>query len=149
MATSKRRKCSNDPNSFCYIFCGELTFPTQKREINDTVRSLYHAYFGIQLCDQDKEWAPHIVCQNCFINLNNWSRNKLKSLQFGIPMIWREPTNHIDGCYFSMVKTLGFKQKNNSRIENPSTPSAIRHVQHCVEILVSVFNNIALLLLCK
>ena len=95
----------------------------------------------MQLGDQDKEWAPHIVCQKCFINLNNWSRNKLKSLPFGIPMIWREPTNHIDDCYFCMVKTLGFNQKNKSRIQYPSIPSAIRPVQHCDEIPVSVFKR--------
>ena len=86
MANSKRRKCSNDPNSFCYI-CGVLIFPTEKREINGTVQSLYHGYFGMQLGHQNKEWAPHTVCQKCFINLNNLSRNKLKSLPFGIPMI--------------------------------------------------------------
>ena len=89
---SSRRKCSNDPNSFCYI-CGEFTFQTQKRAIDATVRNLYFAYFGMQLGDQDKEWSPHIVCQKCFINLHNWSRNKLKSLPFGIHMIWREPIN--------------------------------------------------------
>ena len=95
----------------------------------------------MQLGDQDKEWSPHIVCQKCFMNLNNWSRNKLESLPFGIPMIWREPTNHIDDCYFCMVKTLGFNQKNKSRIQYPSIPSAIRPVQHSDEILISVLKQ--------
>ena len=54
---SSNRKCSNDPNSSCYI-CGEFTFLTQKRAIDVTVRNLYFANFGMQLGDQDKEWSP-------------------------------------------------------------------------------------------
>ena len=51
------------------------------------------------------------------------------------------PTNHIDDCYFCLVKTLGFNQRNKSRIQYPSIPSAIRPVQHCDEIWVSVFKR--------
>ena len=95
----------------------------------------------MQLGDQDKEWSPHIVCQKCFMNLHNWSRNKLKSLPFGIPMIWREPTNHIDDCYFCIVKTVGFNQKNKSRIQYPSIPSAIRRVPHSDEIPIQALKK--------
>ena len=87
MACLKRRKCINDPNKFCYI-CGELTFEHEKRAIDKTLYNLYHAYFGMPLGDQDKEWTPHIVCQACFINLYNWACKKLTSLPFGIPMVW-------------------------------------------------------------
>ena len=138
MVSARRRKCSDDPNSFCYI-CGELTFLSQKRVIDDTIRSLYHAYFGIQLGDQDKERSPHIVCQKCFINLNNWSRNKISSLPFGIPMIWREPKNHLDDCYFCMVKTSGFNLKNKSIIQYPSLPPAIRPVPHSNDVPIPPF----------
>ena len=70
---------------------------------------MYHAYFGMSLGDQDKEWVPHIVCQTCFINLYNWACKKLT------PMVWREPSNHHDDCYYCMVKTIGYNQKTNKK----------------------------------
>ncbi|GBM16525.1 hypothetical protein AVEN_148907-1 [Araneus ventricosus] len=45
-------------------------------------------------------------------------------------MIWREPTNHIDGCYFCMVPpaSVGFTKKKKRTIEYPNIPSALRPV---------------------
>ncbi|KAI6656053.1 hypothetical protein LOD99_1787 [Oopsacas minuta] len=62
-------------------------------------------------------------------------------MPFGIPMIWREPTNHFDDCYFWMVKSLGFNQKNKLRIQYPSLPSAIMPEQHSDEIPISIWKN--------
>ena len=25
----------------------------------------YHAYFGMPIGDQDKHWAPHVICEYC------------------------------------------------------------------------------------
>ncbi|KAI6658945.1 hypothetical protein LOD99_10864 [Oopsacas minuta] len=61
---SSRRKCSNDPNTFCYR-CGEYTLKDQRRGIPDFVRKAYFDYFKVKLGDQDKPWAPHIVCKTC------------------------------------------------------------------------------------
>ncbi|GBL84843.1 hypothetical protein AVEN_93868-1 [Araneus ventricosus] len=47
-------------------------------------------------------------------------------------MIWREPTNHIDDCYFCMVPPAsgGFTKKKKRTIEYPNIPSALQLVSH-------------------
>ncbi|GFT81650.1 uncharacterized protein TNCV_3674651 [Trichonephila clavipes] len=35
-------------------------------------RKVYFAYFGIKLGDQDKPWAPHVVCSLCVEELRQW-----------------------------------------------------------------------------
>ncbi|GBN87961.1 hypothetical protein AVEN_65749-1 [Araneus ventricosus] len=105
------RGCSNDPNKFCYI-CSELTIKKQQRNITDFMKKLYFAHFGVKLGDQDKSWAPHIVCCICVEELKQWLSGIQKSLRFGIPMIWRKPSNHIDDCYFCSLNVHGFNAKN-------------------------------------
>ena len=64
------------------------------------MRRAYKAYFQVPLGDQEKKWAPHIVCYNCEEMLRGWTKGKRKSLPFGIPMVWREPKDHLSDCYF-------------------------------------------------
>ena len=61
---SQRRRCLNDPDHFCFI-CGSYTLLKQQRNITDMVKKLYFSYFKLKLGDQDKKWAPHIVCETC------------------------------------------------------------------------------------
>ncbi|GBN18850.1 hypothetical protein AVEN_188287-1 [Araneus ventricosus] len=123
------RGCSNDPNKFCYI-CGELTIKKQQRNVTDFVKKLYFAYFGVKLGDQDKSWAPHNVCCICAEELKQWLSGKQKSLCFGIPMIWRKPSNHSDDCYFCSINVHGFNAKNRKGIVYPHIPSAMHPVPH-------------------
>jgi len=67
------KKCKNNPNSFCYI-CGEYTLPGKKSKLNKTIGASYKSYFGCEIGDQDKAWAPHICCLTCTANLNSWSK---------------------------------------------------------------------------
>lgn len=129
------RKCVNSPDIFCYI-CGKFTTADQKRAINSFVKRCYLAYFGCKLGDQDKSWAPHVVCRSCEEYLRLWFNGKRKSMPFGIPMIWREPKNHVDDCYFCMTNVRGFSKKNRNKIVYPNLPSAIRPVPHSDEIPV-------------
>lgn len=124
-------QCVNNPDQFCYI-CGNVTFASKKRPINSLVKTAYHHYFGIKLGHQDKTWAPHICCNSCFANLHGWINNNGRSMPFGIPMIWREPTNHVDNCYFCMVPPIkkGISRKKKLSIKYPNILSAIRPVPH-------------------
>ncbi|GFV20683.1 uncharacterized protein TNCV_777281 [Trichonephila clavipes] len=65
------RGCVNSPNCFCYI-CGSYTVKKQQRNISNCVQKVYFAYFGINLGDQDKSWAPHVVCSVCIEELRQW-----------------------------------------------------------------------------
>ena len=74
MATSfPRRRCLNSPNVFCYI-CGEYTLQLNRKRINEFVKCVYLAYFKVMLGDQDKVWAPNIVCKKCVEHLRQWTK---------------------------------------------------------------------------
>ena len=135
--SSQRRKCKNSPDCFCYI-CGHFTIKKQRIQVNKFVKKVYYAYFHVKLGDQDKCWAPHIVCKKCVETLRQWTHGK-KAMSFGIPMVWREPKNHVDDCYFCITQTQGFSSKSKHRIQYPSLDSAILPVPHSNEIPVPVF----------
>jgi len=61
MVTS-RWSCLLHSDVFCYI-CGEYTLKASRKPISEFVRRAYVSYFGVKLGDQDKPWAPHIVCK--------------------------------------------------------------------------------------
>jgi len=123
------RECVNSPDVFCYI-CGRFSTKEQRLAITTFVKQCYHAYFGCKLGDQEKSWAPHVVCKTCVEDLRHWYKGDGKCMPFGVPMIWREPTNHVSDCYFCMTKVKGFSKKNKQKIEYPNLPSAMRPVPH-------------------
>ena len=49
------------------------------------------AYFGFKVGNQNKQWAPHIGCKACVEHLRQLINGKKGSLQFGFPLVWREP----------------------------------------------------------
>ena len=93
------KKCTSSTNSFCYI-CGDFTVAGDRCNITMNIKKLYHAFFGIKLGDQDKDFAPYVACNSCASKLRMWYQKKLKSLPFGVPMVWREQQNHHNDCYF-------------------------------------------------
>ena len=108
--------CINSPDAFCYIW-GKFTYSSERKEISDFVKRAYLAYFGIPLGDQDKPWAPHTICSICYSLLLAWTTKKPNChLRFGIPMVWREPSNHKTYCYICLVETKGFSKKSKSAI---------------------------------
>lgn len=122
------RKCSNDPNSFCYI-CGELTFIKQRRNFTDLILKCYREYFGFSVAHQDKAWAPHICCCTCVKNLTDWYKG-LRHMPFAIPMIWTEPKDHVSDCYFCVTSIKGINPKAKHTVQYPNLSSAIRPVPH-------------------
>ena len=65
---------------------------SNRKGISEFVKCAYLAYFKVMLGDQDKAWAPHIVCKQCVEHSRQWTKKDRKSLCFGIPMVWHEPT---------------------------------------------------------
>ena len=66
--------------------------------MTDFVRKAYYAYFGLKLEDQGKPWDPVVVCKTYAERLRQWASGTRQSMGFGIPMVWREPMNHVDDC---------------------------------------------------
>lgn len=128
------RKCVNHPDNFCYV-CGELTFKSQRRCFTPLVRKCYQLYFGCSVGDQDKNWAPHYICCTCVKRLTGWANGE-RNMNFGVPMIWREPKDHSSDCYFCMTQIKGITSKSKHTVQYPNLPSAIRPVPHNAELPV-------------
>ena len=60
-------------------------------------------------------------------------------MRFEIRMIWREPRNHVDDCYFCITTAYGFNNKTKHKIQYPNLDSTISPVPHSTEIPVPVF----------
>ena len=138
MATSSRRSCVNDPDVFRYI-CGEYALEHNRKLITDFVKQ---AYFKVKLGDQDKSWAPHIVCKTCIKHLRQGTKKQRKGLRFAIPMVWREPKDHYSDCYFCGIKTKGIERKNRTSLTYPSLDSAIRPTPHSEGLPIPVFEGL-------
>ena len=106
------------------------------------MKQAYLAYFKLKLGDQDKSWAPHIVCKTCIEHLRQWTKKQRKGLRFAIPMVWREPKDHYSDCYFSGIKTKGINRKSRTSLTYPSLDSAIRPVPHSEELPIPVFKGL-------
>ena len=68
-------------------------------------------------------------------------------MPFAVPMIWREPTDHVNDCYFCLTPSMkkGFNRKKKSVIEYPNIPSAIRPIHHSDELPIPEPREIDLL----
>ena len=143
MAFRMRHHCRNKSDAFCYI-CGCYTLNHQRRNISLFVKRAYKAYFEVHFGIQNKQWAPHVECHNCEEMFWDWTKGKRRGLPFGVPMIWREPNNHVTDSYFCMVNTTGVWKKNRHKITYPNIPSAIRPVLHSEEVPVPVFKEACL-----
>ena len=135
MATS--RKCKISADIFCYI-CGQFTVKSQKRGITPLVRKAYELYFGCKVGDQDKSFAPHIICATCAVTLRGWLKGSHASMPFAVPMIWREQKDHISDCYFCLTDVSGFSSKNRDMIKYPNLVSAIGPVPHDLTLPIPI-----------
>jgi len=123
------------PDVFCYI-CGEYILKASRKPIFEFVKRAYVGYFGVKLRDQDKLWAPHIVCKTCTEHLRQWTNGKRSCLKFGVPMVWWEQKNHFDDCYFCAVNIIGINRNNHD------LPSARRLVPHSDLVPVPLFREL-------
>ena len=110
-----------------------------RKSITGFVRKAYFAYFGIKLGDQDKPWAPCVICKTCVERLWQWTSRTRQSMGFGIPMVWREPRNHVDDWYFCSINVTGVNKNKCKFLSNRSFPSAIRSVAHGADIPMPEF----------
>ena len=93
----------------------------------------------MKLGDQDKAWAPHMVCKSSTKCLRQWSKGKKTSLKYGIPMVWREPRNHVSDCYFCAIDVTGINRKNRKILKYPDLELARRPVAHSDECPVPIY----------
>lgn len=57
-------------------------------------------------------------------------------------MVWREPKNHFDDCYFCLVNINGINRNNHSKWTYPDLDSARRPVSHSDEMPIPTFHQL-------
>ena len=133
--TSKCQGCLNKANSFCYV-CGDFTAVAQHRTITSLLRTAYFHYFDCKIGDQDKSSAPHICYKSCYNGLTAWFNGKKVAFNFAVPMVWREPWNHADDCYFCLTNITSFNASSRKKIKYPNLRSAMKPVPHSDDLPV-------------
>ena len=83
-----------------------------------------------------------MACKTCAEYQRRWTNGKKSCLRFGIPIVWRDPTNHGTDCYLSVINLSGINRKNRSSLKYPDLQPARRPVAHCDEIPVHVFGEL-------
>ncbi len=61
-------------------------------------------------------------------------------MRFAIPLVWREPKNHVDDCYFCALNLKGINRKNRQTLFYRNLASAIRPVPHSEELPAPTFS---------
>ena len=67
-----------------------------------------------------------------------WFNGKKAAFNFAIPMVWREPRNHADDCYFCFTNITGFNASSRKKIKYPNLRSAIKPVPHSDDLPVPI-----------
>ena len=101
---------------------------SQKRTITPLIKNAYSLYFDCEIGDKDKIWAPpDIYCISCVASLTSWLNHKRSSIDFVIPVIWKELSNHVTDIHFFMTTpvTHGISKKKRLALTYPYIPSAM------------------------
>ncbi|KAL4107754.1 hypothetical protein QTP88_018046 [Uroleucon formosanum] len=114
---SSQRSCVNHPDVF-YCVYGEYTLKENRKTITNFVKKLILEH------------------------LRQWNNGKIRSPKFGIPMVWREPINHFDNCYFCIVNITSINRNNRSKWKYPDLASARWPVLHSDEIPIPTFHQL-------
>ena len=122
------RKCVNNPDNFCYIH-REVTFASRKCSITPTPKNILLVF---RLKVPGQKMGTYVCCTTCSSKLNVWVNEKGRCMPFGVPMVWRVPSNHSTDCYFCMVYPIqnGRKMKKKSTLVYPNMPLAIWPLPH-------------------
>lgn len=126
MNKTARKPCRVSPNRFCNI-CGEYVVKNDGRTLTATIKIAYFHFFGYKMVS-DKPWIPNVSCARCSYSLLEWYRGKPRALPFLTPMIWRQPENHHDNCYFCVINVSGYSKTNKRSISYPDLASVTKPV---------------------
>ena len=109
-----------------------MTLASQKRTITPVIKKAYHFYFVYKLGGQEQPWALHMFCTSCNAGLSSCLHGKRRAIQFDIPMIWGQPTDHVTNCYFCIIPSIdhGITKKKTQSMKYPNIPNALRPVPH-------------------
>lgn len=118
--------CNLNHNQFCFV-CARYLFSLNVRSV-DTVAFLkgYKDRFRIDASARNKLWSPDFCCGSCY---NTMIDSKRKN-NFESPVIWNEPQNHPNDCFFCKSKVSdGGNIRKAGSVTYPTGTSVILAVQ--------------------
>ncbi|GFV28546.1 uncharacterized protein TNCV_3984971 [Trichonephila clavipes] len=80
-------------------------------------KKVYFAYFGIKLGDQDKSWAPHVVCSVCVEELRQWFQVQGFNLK-----------NRMDISYPTIIRSAIRPVPHGPDLPIPSPPDTLDNI---------------------
>lgn len=125
--SSVQVNCNVDHNEFCFV-CG-FWFSCEKKRIISTHKFMeaYKKQFNCDVADRNVQWSPSVCCNNCHRRL----QDEQKPIKYSSPVIWSEPKNHPEDCYFCKTVIPVGRNKNRPRwvkYPDPSTVSIVNAV---------------------
>ena len=79
--------------------------------------------------------VPQLSCYTS-LNISITFSNAHLVFNFAVPMVWREPQNHADDCYFCVTNITGFNASSRKKIKYLNLRSAMRPVPHSDDLPV-------------
>jgi hypothetical protein len=116
--------------------CGDYTIKLYQKTKTPLIKKAYELYFGCKIGDQDKPWAPHIVCANCAVYLKGWLIGSRKAMPFAVKMVWQEQKKIMTDCYFCLTKIYRISLKSKHSTQYPLLPSTVRPALHSQDLPV-------------
>lgn len=123
------RLCRTLPEHFCYI-CGKYMISGENCNMTAKIQEAYQLYFKLSSNNGKRSFIPNFCCIKCKSSLLAWMRGSVKRMGFAVPMIWREPTDHVSDCYFCVTETFGYSKQSKSQIKYPAVNSVSKPVPH-------------------
>jgi len=80
-------------------------------------------------------WAPHFCCVTCTRRLAECAKVS-GCMSFAIPMVWRQPTDHVSDCYFWVTSITGVTTKSKHIVQYPILQTAIQPLPLSAELHV-------------
>ena len=66
--------------------------------------------------------VPQLLCYTSLglLNISITFSNAHLLFNFAVPMVWREPRNHANDCYFCLSNITGFNASSRKKIKYPN-----------------------------
>lgn len=106
--------CVGNINTFCYV-CGKYVVLCDRIHITPNLEHIYGYYFSTSYWP--RAWAPNICCRTCYNGLVEWYNGTKKSMPFGIPMIWNEPSENRHDSTTCYVCVNDAKRQNKRQLK--------------------------------
>ena len=87
------------------------------------MKKAYGLYFNREVANLDKNNVPNYYCSYCLRYLLGWLKGVPMSMEFAVPMIWKEQQNLVDDCYFCFTQlSSGINWYKKRKFDSPQRP---------------------------